>query len=527
MLDKSKSSKDLKVANTTDASAAGAAANVSNATPISTSTKIAFLAFRAILQLALMVGILGGAFFIMNKMIDSKPKKAERPIFPRVYTVETIKAVTADHQPKIVLYGEIVAGRSVDLRSFVGGQVTSISDKLKSGGMVEKGDPLVEIDRFTFEGNLLEARANEAETKARMAENEARIKLEKSRLLSAKDQLELAKKDRDRFVELRNRKTATAKQLEDKEFTYSQRAQAVEQSEINIIAEEAKLAQLDATLQRLQWRIAQSERNLNDTVLTAPFTGTILSSTVQAGKLVSANDVLISMYQSDLLDARFVLTDEQFGRLQADKDGLVNRAAQIKWVVGGKQYNFDAKIDRIGAEIASARGGIEVFATIVPNKEGPELRPGAFVEINLPDKTFEKHIKLPDTAIYNGDTVYIVEKKKLVGKTVDIVAYDGEEAIIASGIANADEVLTTRISAVSDGLRIRKEGDPIRQRGNRGANGQRGERGTQDGAKGGKPNSGDATNSREANGKRPNGQKGERGKRPNGQQGQRPQNNQQ
>lgn len=428
--------------------------------PESTGLKL----LRAVGQFVLMLLILSGGFWGMTALIASKPEKQGRPIFPRVYTVETVIAKSADHQPTILLYGEIVAGRSVDLRSLVSGQVTSVSQKLKSGGMVDKGEALVEIDRFNYEGQLREAKANAAETKARILENEAGVRLEIARLVSVKEQLALAQKDLDRIQQLRKRGTATSKQVEDKTLTLSQRRQSVEQSQVNIITANAKLAQQQAAFERLAWKIELSERNLKDTILVAPFSGIIRSTKVQAGKLVGANDVLVSMYQSDFLEARFVLTDERFGRIQADKDGLIDRPVNVVWTVGGKKYSYEAKIDRIGAEIASTRGGVEVFATIEQSNVNIALRPGAFVDISLADRTFENHIRLPDTALYNGDTMYIVERKKLVGKKVSVASFDGESVLVESGILAGDEVLTTRISEVSNGLRVRKEGDPVRAR---------------------------------------------------------------
>lgn len=423
------------------------------------------IAAKAIVQFIFMAVILGGAFFVMNRMIASKPEIPKRAIFPTVYTVDTIIAEAGTHQPILTLYGEVLAGRSVDLRSLVNGPVVMINDKLKAGGTVEKGDPLVEIDGFEFVGALREAKANETETKARIDENMARISMEQSRLASAKDQLELAKSDLARIKKLRARGAATEKQLEERQLILSQRAQAYDQSELNIIAENAKLAQQQASLERFAWKIEQSERNLKDTILRAPFSGTIRSNQVEIGKVVGANDVVVSMYQTDNLEARFVLTDERYGRLQSDSEGLVGRPLEVVWNVGGKDYVFKGSIDRIGAEIASASGGIEIYAKVKTNNVNIALRPGAFVEIRIPDHAFEYHLRIPDTAIYGGDTVYVVVDKKLQARQVDIAAYDDEDAIISSGIGAGDEILVTRLAEISNGLRVRKEGDPIIRQG--------------------------------------------------------------
>ncbi len=416
---------------------------------------------KASAQLLLMALVLGVAFFVTMRLVSTKPEIEKRPIFPTVYTVDTLIAKPVDHQPVITLYGEVLAGRSVELRSLVSGEITSISPKLRSGGNVKVGETLLQIDRFTYEGQLREAQANAEETVGRLAEANARVQLEESRLESVKEQLEFAQSDFARIEKLRTRGTATQKQVEDRQLILSQRSQAVEQSQINIIAEKAKISQLKAAADRLAWKVEQSERDIKNTQLVAPFDATIRSSSAEIGKLANANDVLVSMYQVDSLEARFVLTDERFGRLQSADGGVVGREIELVWNVGGIDYTFPGKIDRIGAEIASTRGGVELFAVVGKADIALELRPGAFVEIRLPDRVYADHFRLPDSSIYNGNTIYLNVGGELVERTVQISAFDGDSVLVASGLEKGDEVLATRISEISAGLKVRKEGDPI------------------------------------------------------------------
>jgi RND family efflux transporter MFP subunit len=216
-------------------------------------------------------------------------------------------------------------------------------------------------------------------------------------------------------------------------------------------------------MERLDWKILQSRRNLLNTKLIAPFSGTIRSSSVEVGKLANANDIVVSMYQADSLEARFVLTDARFGRLQSDEDGIVGRDLEVIWNVGGVDYPFKATIDRIGAEITSTSGGVEIFATIHGSSGKESMRPGAFIEIRLPDRKFADHVALPGSSLYNADTVYVVENGVLAERLVTIGAYDGDNVLISGGIEPGEEVLVTRISEISPGLKVRKEGDPVRQ----------------------------------------------------------------
>jgi len=416
---------------------------------------------RGAFQLLLMAIVLGLSFAVTMMLVRSKPEVPRRPVFPSVYTVDTLMAESGTYQPVLSLYGEVVAGRSVELRSLVSGPIIAVNDKLKSGGAVSAGDVLVEIDPFDYEGALREARANGTEIQAKISEANAMVKLEQSRLQSARDQLELASSDLKRIEDLRATGAANQKQVDERKLVLSQREQAVEQSEINIIAENARIEQLRANMERLDWKILQSGRNLSNTRLTAPFSGTIRSSSAEVGKLANVNDILVSMYQTDSLEARFVLTDARFGRLQSEPGGIVGRDLEVIWNVGGTDYTYPAKIDRIGAEIASTSGGVEIFATIDGSGNALAMRPGAFVEIRLPDRSFVAHFSLPGSSLYNTDTVYVVENGELVERTVTIAAYDGDNVLVSSGINPGDEILVTRISEISPGLKVRKEGDPI------------------------------------------------------------------
>ena len=419
----------------------------------------------ALLQASLMIAILIGSYFIAQRMIADKPEPRKRPAFQTVYTVDTVKPVAQDRQPVFTAYGQTIAARSVELRSLVSGEIVAVNPNLRAGAQVAKGGTLVEIDEFEYRGALAEAQANLAEARARVTENEAQVALERSKLGSAGEQLELAQADLDRATSLRKRNAVTQQQVEARKLIVSQREQALAISRDMITVQEARVQQMSATIDRLQWRVEQAQRNLNSTVLKAPFNGIVRTSTAEIGRAITANDVVVSMYEAGSLEVTFTLTDAQYGRLQTSGAGLTDRKVELAWIVGGKEYTFPAAIDRIGAEIISNRGGVEVIARLDGITNDVTLRPGAFVEVRVPDVVFKNTFTIPDTAIYGTNTVYTLVDGKLVEITVAVAAFEGEQVLISSGLKPGDEVLTTRITEVSAGLNVRREGDPVETHG--------------------------------------------------------------
>ncbi len=412
---------------------------------------------KGLLQIVLMTAILAGSVFGMMQLIKAKPETKIRHAFKTVYTIKAADVVRANHQPSFISYGQIEAARKVDLRSLVSGEVVSVSNKLQAGAQVAAGEALVEIDRFAYDGALREARANLKETRARLAENKARIISEQSKLQSARDQLAIAERDLTRAKSLAKNGTMTQQQVEVRTLVVSQRQQSLNLSDNMVKIEQARLGQQEAAIDRLEWRVAQAEKNLENTILRAPFTAIVRSSAVDVGKLVSANDVVVSLYEPGKLDAKFTLTDAQFGRLQNDVEQVVGRAIKVIWSIGGREIGYNGIIERIGAEIDSSRGGVEVFAALKKSDRREEIRPGAFVEIIVPDRIFTDTVKLPEQTVYNGRHVYVVNEGRLNKRAVTVVAYDGESVLISNGLKIGEKVLTTRIAEVGEGLRVRQE----------------------------------------------------------------------
>jgi len=263
---------------------------------------------------------------------------------------------------------------------------------------------------------------------------------------------------------LRENGTATAKQADDRSLIVSQRTQALEQAELNLVAERSRLEQLQAVMDRFDWNRKQAERNIEDTVLKAPITGVVNTKNVEIGRLINANDVAVSMYQADQLEVRFTLTDQRFNRIQADPVGVSGRKVEVVWNIGGGEFRYPAVIDRISARIASDRGGVEVIAMINADVAETALRPGAFVEIVVPDQQFSEHFMLPDTALYDNDTVYQIVEGRLKSQKVQVHARDGDQIIVSAEFPNGSEILTTRIAEISNKLRVRSQADVDKQK---------------------------------------------------------------
>ena len=409
---------------------------------------------RGIIQFVAMMAVLAGSVYAMNWLIATTPEKPKRPPFRTVYSIATQSITLSDHQPAIRVFGQATAERSVELKALVGGEIIAVNPAVRAGARIGKGDMLLEIDRFDYEVALSEARTNLAQTNAAVAEIEARLVTERDQLDIAREQLVLAEKDFERAKSLESSGSVTAKIVEDRMLIVIQRRQAVNQRENNILVAEAQKTQQIAALDRLDWKIRQAERKLDDTILYAPFDSVVRSTGAEVGKTVSTNEVLFSIYSADGLEARFTVTDAQYGRIGADAEPLIGRPVSAIWTTGGTDHVFAGKVVRIGSDIVSDRGGVEVFASLETPETGMRMRPGAFLEITVADRIYRDSAALPESAVYDSNTVYAVVDGKLEPRSVNILAYDGQNVIISGDVRDGDTIMTTRLSEIAPGLAV-------------------------------------------------------------------------
>jgi RND family efflux transporter MFP subunit len=411
--------------------------------------------FRPVAQIALMALVLAGGWAGMEYLAASRVVQKPKPFTPLVYTVHTTHVARADNRPMIRLYGQVDTGRSVDLRAAVSGDVVEIHPDLAAGRRVSGGTVLLRIDPFLYEGAVVEARANLSSVRAAISEIDARLASEREQLQAAEAQLALAQADLDRARKLAGSGALTDKQVDDRRLIVSQREQAVSLRRNNILVNEAQRTQQEANADRLEWKLRESERRLADTALVAPFDGVISDESIETGRSVNANEVVASIYDDTALEARFTLTNAQYGRMATDADPLLGREVDVSWSVGGAEYAWPATIDRIGARVAAERGGVEVFARIAQAENPVQLRPGAFVALTVPDRIWRSTFRLPETAIRSSDHVFVVVDGELERRDIRLIAWDGEDAIVDGELEDGDEVLVTRLTEASDGVRVR------------------------------------------------------------------------
>ena len=404
-------------------------------------------------RILLPVAVVAIAIAIAGFLTATKPELARQPAPERVWPVAALRVAHVDAQPALRVYGEVVAGREVELRALVAGIVVETSPNLLDGGIVKKGDLILAIDSFDYRAALDERAAQLREARAKLDEIKARHHGSKESLGWDRQELDLLQRDYDRAEKLRTKGNVSEKFLDNARMSLMNQRRAVVNDETNVATEASRLEQQRAIIKRLEVTVNQAQRDLKETKLAAPFDGFLHTIAAANGKRLSINDRVATLVDADRLDVRIHLSNRQFGRLVTVDKGIEGRALQVVWQVGEQRFEYDAVIERVGARIDAATGGVELFARIQSGGVDGRLRPGAFVDVRLLERRYEDVVVIPEVALYN-ESVFVIADQRLQARAVEVVARDGVSVLVRGNLQDGDQLVTTRFPEIAPGLKV-------------------------------------------------------------------------
>ncbi|MBE7635618.1 efflux RND transporter periplasmic adaptor subunit [Sneathiella sp. P13V-1] len=408
------------------------------------------LLFKVILPIALIAG--GVSTFVHFK--NTKPVEKPKPVAERVWNVSAIEVNPGAISPKISVFGSLLAAREVELRSLVAGEVIKVGESFRDGGFIKSGELLVEIDPFSYEAALDEKRSSLLEAKARLEELEATNASDRILLDRDLEILELEERNLARSEKLRKKGNISDKSLDAAQTSLSRQKQQVAQRRSQLNVMDAKIGQQKATIQRMEVSVRVAMRDLENTRLVAPFDGYVSEVSAELGKRLDARDKVAQFLEADQLEARFHLSNRQYGVILKSNSGIVGRPITAIWKAGDKATEFKGRVDRVGSTITANTGGIEVFAVLDKAPEIALVRSGAFVEILLNGETYDQAVSVPDFAVFDNMVVYVAKEGVLEKRDVQVLFDNGDTVVITGNLKKGDKLVTTRFAEIGPGMRV-------------------------------------------------------------------------
>jgi membrane fusion protein (multidrug efflux system) len=208
-------------------------------------------------------------------------------------------------------------------------------------------------------------------------------------------------------------------------------------------ATEANVAEVRATIERKTIR--------------APFSGILGIRQINLGQYLSAGQAIVSLQALNPIYVNFGVPQ------QTVSQALVGRPLHVT-KEDLPSVAFPGRVTAVDSVVNEATRNIQIQATLA-NPEG-KLRPGMFVQVDLPLGASRSVIALPASAINYapyGDSVFVItDLKDPSGKTyrgvqqqfVKIEGSHGDQVAVISGINPGDEIVSSGVFKLRNGAAV-------------------------------------------------------------------------
>ncbi|WP_373290765.1 efflux RND transporter periplasmic adaptor subunit [Shewanella gelidii] len=374
---------------------------------------------RALPPLIILALFAAAAAYLISTQQEPEQKAEDTPL-PIIDVKQVEQQTMSLNLPS---YGVVQPKFKTQLVTEVKGRLLSISTQFAAGGMVKQGDELATIEPSDYEADLIQAQATLAQAIAALDEEKARG--------------EVAKNDWKGY------KNGVAPQL-------GLRLPQLKKEQANVKYAQAALA--------------RAERNLQRTVIRAPFDGLIKARHVDLGQYVSQGTNLGELYDIAVAEIRLPVANEDLAYLESvdNPDTEVTLSASL----AGKTVSWQGEIIRSEGVIDTENRMVYLVAEVIDPylksqhqaKQLP-LKYGSFVTATIKGRTLDGIVKLPRHLVKNGQVAVIGKNNIVEFRTVNSILTDLEFSYVRGSLHTGERIAITSLNKTLDGRPVKILGE--------------------------------------------------------------------
>jgi HlyD family secretion protein len=384
----------------------------------------------------------------------------------------SINAAVAPQGVVLNATGYIVAAHKIQVAAKVIGKVKWIG--VDKGDRVRENEVIVRLEDDEYQAQLQQAKGNLVMLQARLDEalNGSRpeeVAQAQANVDSSKADLENAKVTLDRSRQLVKEGVAPQQSLDDAQARYDSAIQKVNalQKTYELVKIGPRKEQIDALrgqLEQAKGAVSYAETNLENTVIRAPVTGTILERAVEKGEFVTTSFVgdrgakgyVVSLADLNDLEAELDISQNDFAKLHSQQRGVVT-------VDAFPDRKYDGFIKEVSPEANRQKATVQVKVKIAKPDEylRPEMNASvAFISDDKPAQTTDAAPKpmvlVPQSAVKDG-AVFVVFGGKALRRPVKTGAVSTQGVRIEQGLNGGEDVIVGPPAGLKDGDKVRQK----------------------------------------------------------------------
>ena len=219
------------------------------------------------------------------------------------------------------------------------------------------------------------------------------------------------------------------------------------------VVSEVELEEIQAQLQVTEAQVNSARARMEDTVIRAPFSGTVGLRRASVGGLVQPNMVITTLDDISVMKLEFSVPEEY---LSVISQGLEIHASSAAWpgrIFTGTVISVDSRVDPMTRSLA-------VVAQL-PNQDGA-LKPGMFLQAEIARRR-ENVVLAPESSLVprqGRQFLYVVADGRAEEREVKLGLRLPGEVEISRGLEAGEEIVTQGVQRLRDGLPVRVANAP-------------------------------------------------------------------
>jgi HlyD family secretion protein len=410
---------------------------------------------------ALVTAVVGAAALVYRKITAPVPVKVVRVQSP-------VAAEQAGEQIILTATGYIVAAHKIEVASKVIGRVAWIG--VEKGDKVKVGQVLVRLEDDEYRAQLQQATGQLANLRARLAELEHGSRPEeigkaRADVNEARADLENYKVTLDRTRALVKDGVVAKQSLDDAQAKYDSALARVNslQKTLDLAVLGPRLETVDQVrgqILQIQGLVAYAQTQLDNTLIKAPVTGTILDRNVEKGEFVTngfvgdkgAKGYIVTMADLNDLKVELDISQNDFPKLGAKQKGTVTTDAY-------PDRKYQGIIDEVSPEADRSKATVQVKVKI----QNPDdyLRPDMNATVNFYNEVqaassseqARRVVLIPRAAVQNG-SVFVAVNGRAKKLPVTLGGATAQGVMIEAGLIGGEDLIVNAPADLKDNQRI-------------------------------------------------------------------------
>ncbi|MBV8069070.1 MAG: efflux RND transporter periplasmic adaptor subunit [Acidobacteriaceae bacterium] len=391
---------------------------------------------------------------------------AATPVQTVVVPLPATAAASGD-QTVLTATGYIIAAHKIEVASKVNGRVAWIG--VDKGDKVQAGQVLVRLEDDEYRAQVLQQQGALANLEAKLAEDlhgsrPEEVQKAHADVEQARADLSDSKATLNRTKQLVSEGVLSKQSLDDAQAKYDADVAKVAslQKTLDLAVlgpRQEEIDQVRGQIDQARGQLAYAQTQLDNTIIKAPVTGTILDRNVEKGEFITtgfvgdkgAKGYIVTMADLNDLEVELDISQNDFPKLGPKQKGIVTTDAY-------PDRKYQGIIAQVSPEADRAKATVQVKVRVLNPDD--YLRPDMNATVAFyndaqsnPQSSAKSVIVIPANAVQNG-SVFLVSDGHARKRAVTLAGTSEKGVLVESGLKGGEDLIIDPPEGLKDGQKV-------------------------------------------------------------------------